>query len=231
MTEQGTWPKALVYRGPCVGSSRPDYRWWQELPDDTTADGARLCGYPVVEVIPARLSREQVNEVARVLVVWDREVVAVAHALGLHVEGERDAGAKARARKPAWEAVAPALNGAVLIAAERERQMAEEGWTAEHDDSHSDGELADFAACLAATEPVYVMRDQADQLRRYSKGVTFTTPWPYELFNDPNGAHERPWGFSSVNRIDRLVKAGALIAAEIDRLQRAPAQQEGERDG
>jgi hypothetical protein len=30
--------------------SRPDYRWWHELPEDTTEEGARSVGYPVIEM-------------------------------------------------------------------------------------------------------------------------------------------------------------------------------------
>lgn len=45
--------------------------------------------------------------------------------------------------------------GAALIVAERERQMAVEGWTPEHDDHHADSSL-NFAAqayCQGALEP------------------------------------------------------------------------------
>ncbi len=43
------------------------------------------------------------------------------------------------------------MTGAEMIAAERERQVSEEGWTAEHDDEHIMGELAAGAACYALT--------------------------------------------------------------------------------
>jgi glucose/arabinose dehydrogenase len=39
--------------------------------------------------------------------------------------------------------------GVGLIAAERQRQVSQEGWTPEHDDTHTDGSLAGAAACLA----------------------------------------------------------------------------------
>jgi hypothetical protein len=37
--------------------------------------------------------------------------------------------------------------GAELIAAERQRQMSEEGWSAEHDDEHADGEMQMASTC------------------------------------------------------------------------------------
>lgn len=41
------------------------------------------------------------------------------------------------------------MNGAELIAAERQRQIEREGWTPSHDDQHIHGELAAVAACYA----------------------------------------------------------------------------------
>lgn len=84
--------------------------------------------------------------------------------------------------------------GAQLIAKERERQIAQEGWTPEHDDTHDDGEIA-FAAIA------YIQVSNG-----YSKNAA-EWPWDEEWFkvSDP---------------VRNLVKAGALIAAEIDRLQR-----------
>ncbi len=42
------------------------------------------------------------------------------------------------------------MNGAERIVRERGRQISEEGWTAKHDDKHSDGAMAIAAACYAA---------------------------------------------------------------------------------
>ena len=108
-------------------------------------------------------------------------------------------------------------DGVGLIAAERKRQVEAEGWTPEHDDDHSDGSLAVAAACYAT---------QANQ-GLYENGMkardAMLTYWPWD------------WGWwkpTPDNRIRELVKAGALIAAEIDRLQRAAmrgtAQKAGE---
>lgn len=53
MAEGRRWPLTLIRRGERVGSSRPDYVWWHELPADTTAEAARSVGYEVVDVVPA----------------------------------------------------------------------------------------------------------------------------------------------------------------------------------
>jgi hypothetical protein len=90
--------------------------------------------------------------------------------------------------------------GVELIAEERKRQVEAEGWTADHDDQHDEEEMAIAAA-------IYALPD--DYREYYRKGVVPKT-WPWE--------HEW-WKPSPKNRIKELIKAGALIAAEIDRLQ------------
>ena len=88
-------------------------------------------------------------------------------------------------------------SGVELIAAERERQIQIEGWTAGHDDKHTNGELSRAAAayCLRGRDPASIGPPMF---------------WPFaEDYWKPGG------------RIRSLVKAGALIAAEIDRLKRS----------
>ncbi|MFA4974574.1 MAG: hypothetical protein WC683_18370 [bacterium] len=82
------------------------------------------------------------------------------------------------------------------VKAERRRQIEAEGWDAEHDARHAAGDLADAAACYAAT----------DKDLRY--GVPFGWPWGDN------------WWKPTTRRRD-LVKAGALILAEIERLDSA----------
>jgi hypothetical protein len=105
--------------------------------------------------------------------------------------------------------------GVARIAAERARQINEKGWTPEHDDTHTRGELALAAVCYASPRLVYVRHAMAN-------GETYKDPWPWET-----GEDARPYHGNSVlsagtdeQRIELLVKAGALIAAEIDRLER-----------
>lgn len=84
--------------------------------------------------------------------------------------------------------------GIELITDERKRQVDEEGWTAEHDDEHIEAMLAQAGVCYA----------MADEM----KFVGLYWPWDWE------------W-WKPTTRIRDLTKAGALIAAEIDRLQRS----------
>lgn len=107
--------------------------------------------------------------------------------------------------------------GAALIAAERERQVTAEGYTAEIDDHRNMGSLALVAALYATPRKLY-------EMRVYAASVSFHDPWPWDLDHD-----QRPDDGDVVldndtlprgDRIRQLVKAGALIAAEIDRLQR-----------
>lgn len=93
------------------------------------------------------------------------------------------------------------MTGAERIAAERRRQVEEEGWSAEHDDGHLYADLAVAAAVLAC--------DWTDAEVRDPLGRTQGEAWPAQLM--------RRHGF---NRIRQLEIAGALLAAEIDRLQR-----------
>lgn len=96
--------------------------------------------------------------------------------------------------------------GAELIVAERVRQIQEEGWTPEHDDEHGEGQIAWAAVCYAAPEQVYTVTLGADGNPHYMD------PWPWNREWDKRG---------KVDRVRDLVKAGALIAAEIDRILRA----------
>ena len=92
------------------------------------------------------------------------------------------------------------MSGVERIAAERQRHFEVEGWTPEHDDAHVNGEMA-----LAAS--VYA------QFAAWPKG--------WRKFSRPSGwPWERKW-WKPKDPIRDLEKAGALIAAEIDRLLRA----------
>jgi hypothetical protein len=96
-------------------------------------------------------------------------------------------------------------DGVSAIAAERQRQKDVEGWTPEHDDRHDRDELSAAAACYAYFGWV-----------RPSSGAA-PTEWPWD-----DG-----WWKPKSRRAD-LVRAGALIAAEIDRLDRALAGEKGD---
>ncbi|EFO30152.1 GP46 [Roseibium sp. TrichSKD4] len=99
--------------------------------------------------------------------------------------------------------------GIERIATERQRQIEGEGWSAEHDDDHTHGELAAAAACYA--NPLHI--------RITGTGVCYS-----ESANNIPIGWPINWGCyywnPSTDPIRNLEKAGALIAAEIDRLLR-----------
>lgn len=100
--------------------------------------------------------------------------------------------------------------GVELIGAERERQVSHCGWSAEHDDEqHGDSSLAACAAILAGGDIPYLK-------------VAFVGFEPY-----PEWVLERLQHIRSKyagDKVRQLVIAGALIAAEIDRIQRENAE-------
>ena len=107
----------------------------------------------------------------------------------------------------------PTLPGVELIAAERRRQIKAEGWTPEHDDEHDGFELSAAARCYTLA---------AEASRYGTNNITFNGYRPGERINSRS---DWPWPPEfwkpSDDPVRNLVKAGALIAAEIDRLQRA----------
>lgn len=98
------------------------------------------------------------------------------------------------------------LCGTQLIAMERQRQITAEGWHADHDRKHMAGELAMAAVCYALPSMIREVPPAGMSLSYFSRF------WPWE--------HEW-WKPTPQDRIRELTKAGALLAAEIDRLQRA----------
>ena len=101
-------------------------------------------------------------------------------------------------RSPA-SAPAATEEGAALIAAERQRQIEVEGWTPEHDAVHTDGELVEAAIAYAVAAIGLTVSAEADW-------------WPWDL----------EWWKPKDTR-SNLIRAGALIAAELDRLALLPA--------
>ncbi|MGT2505727.1 hypothetical protein [Cupriavidus basilensis] len=112
-------------------------------------------------------------------------------------EGERDAENAASITAPS-AGIVPATAAARDVLAERSRQVEGEGWTPEHDDEHADGGLAKAAATYA----MYGSGTNADWLLSYW--------WPWDA---------RWW--KPMDQRRSLVKAGALILAEIERIDRA----------
>jgi hypothetical protein len=87
----------------------------------------------------------------------------------------------------------------ISIVDERIRQIEVEGWTSEHDDKYERDELARAAACYAVGEMI-------------PDASTGGTVWPWS-----EDGWKPTW---PTDRRRELVKAGALIVAEIERLDR-----------
>lgn len=76
------------------------------------------------------------------------------------------------------------------------RQIEAEGWTPEHDDAHSSGDLMQAAVC-------------------YAMGATFISGAKFDLW-----PWDRAW-WKPKDKRSNLVRAAALLVAEIERLDRA----------
>lgn len=119
--------------------------------------------------------------------------------------------------------LAPSVEPGALadIAAERKRQQEKEGWTIEHDDDHNDGSLAKAAACYALSgagvkDMVAILEDHGTGVRgRSIEKVPRHWPWASN------------WWKPKKNKRKDLVRAGALIIAEIERLDRADLVKRG----
>lgn len=95
---------------------------------------------------------------------------------------------------------APTDSGVARITAERTRQIEHEGYSAEHDDAHATGQLT-LAACCYAHHAVEQQR---------GRDAAIPTNWPW---------HQGEWN-PAPDPLRNLEIAGALIAAEIDRILR-----------
>ncbi|MGU1552863.1 hypothetical protein ACSERV_30275 [Pseudomonas aeruginosa] len=94
------------------------------------------------------------------------------------------------------------------VQTERRRQVEAEGWTPEHDDQHSDGQMAQAAGCYA----LHAGGIGTDWPGGIRNGSALFWPWDEEWWK-PKSAREN------------LVRAGALVLAEIERLDRSATEQ------
>ena len=86
------------------------------------------------------------------------------------------------------------------IEAERQRQIDEEGWTSEHDDTHSDREMLRAAI-------IYTWHGTDHEAPLRPNDAPLGWPW------------ETQW-WKPKDRYNNLIRAGALCLAEKDRLRR-----------
>ena len=99
------------------------------------------------------------------------------------------------------ELEARTFNPAILdVIAERQRQKAVEGWTSEHDDKYGKSQLLWASSC-------YVL----NAIHPFNR-IPFDWPWTPEWWKPTNPRRD-------------LVKAGALILAEIERIDRQESAQ------
>lgn len=103
---------------------------------------------------------------------------------------------------------APAAGDALTVAArdvlaERQRQISAEGWSTHHDDAYTGDQLALAASCYALPPGEFEIPGPPQQW-----------PWPSAWWKPGDRRRE-------------LIKAGALILAEIERLDRAAPQGKG----
>jgi len=91
------------------------------------------------------------------------------------------------------------MTGTELIATERWRQINEEKWSTAHDAEFIHEELAEAAMC-------YINAKRCREVFFQEDAVPLRWPW-----------EDESWKPTPNDRVRELVKAGALIAAEIDR--------------
>jgi hypothetical protein len=102
-------------------------------------------------------------------------------------------------------------NATAAIDYERERQVNDENWSEEHDDQHQDGSLwraAHFYATTATKTPIWGYMN----FKQWPWGPEFFKPWKKNGFGNYT---------TEIDAERCLIKAGALILAEQDRLDRA----------
>ncbi len=171
----------------------------QTYPPETPIHGARFIGWgpdvwSKVRVRPVTISRERVDVDACTINQGD---TSIPYSLVIWTSADE--------RKPLASA-APAITGAIAdVLAERRRQIEVKGWTPEHDDEHACAEMARAAASYALPESHRPNHGQ--QLDVWSVPPPFW-PWDFEYWKPKD------------RRFD-LVRAAALILAEIERLDRA----------
>jgi hypothetical protein len=91
------------------------------------------------------------------------------------------------------------------VIAERARQITEERWTPQHDDRHYVGTLAAAAACYSVSAHVQLSRQMPEVTAEVVEDF-----WPWA----------RRWWKPKDPRRD-MVRAAALLVAEIERIDRA----------
>lgn len=110
------------------------------------------------------------------------------------------------------------------VLAERRRQVDGEGWTPEHDDEHDGGVLA-AAGSAYALYAADEMHPQSQGDGHFRKSPPAMWPWHEEMAGRGEGpVKTRAIWWKPKDPRQALVKAGALILAEIERIDRQAAK-------
>ncbi len=165
--------------------------------DEEKAVRAALSGAQAQHSVP-----EGVRELLEMLVASDLRKIRYAGAWRREVHDRASSILALLAAAPGKEVPQAWLD----VQAERRRQVEAEGWTPEHDDEHSHGQMARAAACYALAGSSAPNDGTAALL------VSLAWPW------------DEQWWKPSTARRD-MVKACALALAEIERLDRAGISQ------
>lgn len=162
----------------------------------------RLCNNPVCEIC--------CNECHTIAITFHEPVIVQPSSSGPMGSFPLNPPWQDDAMKSVLDMYDPVMRGGVgLIAIERQRQLTREGWSSEHDDDHVLGELSQAACAYASVASAQARGATADEFPADMMVAEGDWPW------------EESWWKPSPDPIRNLVFAGALIAAEIDRLQRA----------
>ena len=150
-------------------------------------------------VVVLRLGSDTPVSVARTMGEELRKLVPFGNLILVLPNGESiEALDEAQMRELGW---VRASGAAQDVLAERQRQVTAEGWTPKHDDQYSNGAMADAAGCYALHAHDFSKNEIKDFVPAW-------WPWHAEWWKPTNPRRD-------------LVKAGALILAEIERIDRA----------
>ncbi len=211
-------PMSEGHHSPAGCSSLEEFATHSDQAQHSVPDGYRLIRLEHFAAIKAQLNPEQVDayrgrniyDEDKVYANWNAcrsaldEIKDVFQQIDWDAENELAellAAAPGKEVPQAWHDVQ----------AERRRQIEAEGWTPEHDDAHSHGQMARAAACYALAGSSAPNDGTAALL------VSLAWPW------------DEQWWKPSTARRD-MVKACALGLAEIERLDRVAASQGGPSD-
>nr|WP_295465288.1 hypothetical protein [Mesorhizobium sp.] len=220
-------PWLLACFGEAIARDRQErsHRFLEEAIELVQAAGCTASeAHQLVDYVFARPVGEMDQEIGGVMVTL--AAFCLAHGHDMAEAGERELARvwtkieKIRAKQAAKPKHSPlpehvtddTLDAMRDLFAERQRQKTVEGWTPEHDDEHDDGELARAASAYALNAGLPKRFETLARALRNEHGAI----WPW---------HSDWWKPTDPRR--DLVKAGALILAEIERLDRATASAEG----